>query len=152
MAQDTLQSLYARLPIRAQEVFVSAAGWLSYRARYGAPFQRVLNELRQTDRMDEDQLRADQDRRLREIVRWAATLRSQGVGSAKRRCTNLALDRHCPMALWPQAAIPGISSGFQVAPVRGPRWRLRLVSAPPLSARIQPVRCVFQPPIAAWSV
>jgi len=72
MAGVSLQSLYAQLPIAAQELLVSAAGWRSYRNRFGRPFQRVLSELLETDRLDAETLRADQERRLRETVRWAA--------------------------------------------------------------------------------
>jgi phenylacetate-CoA ligase len=72
VARTGLQSVYAHLPIPAQELVVFAAGWKSYRERYGAPFRRALRELRETDRLDADAGRAYQERRLREIVRWAA--------------------------------------------------------------------------------
>jgi phenylacetate-coenzyme A ligase PaaK-like adenylate-forming protein len=71
MARFSLQSLYDRLPVAAQQMLVSAAGWRSYRARFGPPFRRILQELRQTDRWGPDEIRADQDRRLREMVQWA---------------------------------------------------------------------------------
>jgi phenylacetate-CoA ligase len=73
MERFSFQSLYDRLPVTAQQWLVSAAGWRSYRIRFGAPFRRILQELRQSDRMDADAVRADQERRLREMVRWAAT-------------------------------------------------------------------------------
>ncbi len=72
MAHAFAQRWYERLPIPAQGLVVAAAGWRSYRARFGAPFRRTLAELRETDRLGADALRADQERRLARTVTWAA--------------------------------------------------------------------------------
>jgi phenylacetate-CoA ligase len=72
MAASPLRALYDRLPIPIQEVLVAAAGWRSYRHRFGADFHRILEELQRLDLASEDVVRADQDLRLREMVRWAA--------------------------------------------------------------------------------
>jgi phenylacetate-CoA ligase len=72
MARLSLRSLYEQLPVGLQELLVFAAGWRSYRRRFGARFERTLAELQRTDALGADELRADQDRRLRETVRWAA--------------------------------------------------------------------------------
>ena len=72
MARDWLNTLYGRLPIPAQQALVAAKGWKSYRDRFGAPFRRTLREIEATDRLDADGVREDQERRLRETVRWAA--------------------------------------------------------------------------------
>lgn len=53
-------------------MLVFAAGWRSYRRRFGARFERILEELERSDHRSAGEIRADQDRRLREIVRWAA--------------------------------------------------------------------------------
>ncbi len=71
MAHPKLKAIYDRLPIPLQTVLVSAAGWRSSRVRFGAPFQRVLAELRDTDGYDEERVREDQEQRLRDTVRWA---------------------------------------------------------------------------------
>jgi phenylacetate-CoA ligase len=72
MAGTALQTFYDRLPIPLQELAISAVGWRSYRVRFGAPFRSALRELQQTDGLGADAMRADQERRLREMVRWAA--------------------------------------------------------------------------------
>ncbi len=72
MARGWLHDLYDRLPLPAQEWFVILAGWRSYRQRFGAPFRRILAELRESDFRDAEAVRADQSRRLRETVSWAA--------------------------------------------------------------------------------
>jgi phenylacetate-CoA ligase len=72
MTRPSLRAVYDRLPIAAQELLVAAAGWRSHRARFGAPFRRVLHELRETDALDADGVRRDQERRLREMVAFAA--------------------------------------------------------------------------------
>jgi phenylacetate-CoA ligase len=72
MARLSLRSLYDQLPVGVQEMLVFAAGWRSYRRRFGARFERLLEELQRSDARSADEVREDQDRRLREIVRWAA--------------------------------------------------------------------------------
>jgi phenylacetate-CoA ligase len=71
-ARSSLRALYDRLPVSVQEVLVYAAGWRSYRDRFGAAFWRALEELEQADRWPAERVREDQDRRLREGVAWAA--------------------------------------------------------------------------------
>ena len=51
---------------------VSAAGWRGFRQKYGAPFARSLSILQRTDFLSEEQVREDQDQRLRETIQWAA--------------------------------------------------------------------------------
>ena len=51
---------------------VAAAGWNSYRNRFGAPFQRILEELIRSDFLDAEASREDQERRLRNTISWAA--------------------------------------------------------------------------------
>jgi phenylacetate-CoA ligase len=93
MPRLSLRSLYDQLPIGIQEVLVYAAGWRSYRRRFGARFERVLGELERSDMRSEDAVRDDQDRRVREIVRWAADtvpyyqdlFREQGIDPASIR-------------------------------------------------------------------
>jgi len=67
-----MRALYDRLPLPLQEVLVAAAGWRSYRHRFGPEFHRILAELQASDLADAGRVRADQERRLREMVRWAA--------------------------------------------------------------------------------
>jgi phenylacetate-CoA ligase len=67
------QALYDAMPIPLQEVFVSAAGWISFRRRFGKAFQTAFTELQRTDLHSADQVREDQDRRLREAIRSATT-------------------------------------------------------------------------------
>jgi len=73
MARLSLQALYDSLPVSLQQMLVSAAGWRSYRNRFGAPFQRILKDLQRSDFASADEVRADQDSRLREMVHWAAS-------------------------------------------------------------------------------
>jgi len=72
MARIPVGLVYERLPIGVQELVVSVAGWRSFRRRFGKRFEAILRELEATDLRSEDEVRADQDRRLRETVRWAA--------------------------------------------------------------------------------
>ena len=72
MARPSLRTLYDRLPVPLQELLVWGAGWRSYRRRFGPRFQRLLEELQRGDLRGADEVRADQDRRLREMVCWAA--------------------------------------------------------------------------------
>ncbi len=72
MARPSLEALYALLPTALQNAVVTAAGWRSNRARFGPPFQRILRELRGTDRLNAEGVRLDQDRRVRDTVRFAA--------------------------------------------------------------------------------
>ena len=72
MAAPVYQSFYGQLPVSAQDFVISAAGWVSYRNRFGVPFQRALRELQRTDEYNADDVRADQERRLRRMVCWAA--------------------------------------------------------------------------------
>jgi phenylacetate-CoA ligase len=72
MAGFSLQALYDWLPVSAQQMLVSAAGWRSYRYRFGAPFRSILQDLKRSDFWSPEQIRDDQDRRLREMVQWAA--------------------------------------------------------------------------------
>ena len=64
--------LYARLPIPVQNILVSWEGARAYRNGFGAPFRAALAELERLDQADASTLREDQDRRLRDMVRWAA--------------------------------------------------------------------------------
>jgi phenylacetate-CoA ligase len=73
MARFSLQALYDWLPVSAQQMLVSAAGWRSYRYRFGAPFRRILQDLQRSDFWSGDQIRDDQDRRLRAMVEWATS-------------------------------------------------------------------------------
>lgn len=68
----SFQALYDSLPVSMQQMLVSAAGWRSYRYRFGAPFRRILEDLHRSDFWSAEQIRDDQDRRLRELVQWAA--------------------------------------------------------------------------------
>jgi phenylacetate-CoA ligase len=72
VARGVLQELYDRLPTGVQDMFVATAGWRSYRARFGTHFRAHLRELSRTDFQDADAVRADQERRLADTVRWAA--------------------------------------------------------------------------------
>ncbi|MGH0034426.1 MAG: Gfo/Idh/MocA family oxidoreductase [Myxococcota bacterium] len=67
-----LQPVYDRLPVPLQNMVVSAAGLRSYRSRVGEPFQETLDELKDRDLASADEVRADQDARLRDIVKWSA--------------------------------------------------------------------------------
>jgi phenylacetate-CoA ligase len=73
MAQLSLQSLYDWLPVSVQQMLVSAAGWRSYRYRFGAPFRRIFEDLQRSDFWSAEQIRDDQDRRLRALVQWATS-------------------------------------------------------------------------------
>ena len=73
MAPHSTRSLYGRLPIALQNVLVAVAGWRSYRVRFGPEFRRLLEDLKRLDFNSDSQVRDDQNRRLRDIVRWAAT-------------------------------------------------------------------------------
>ena len=66
------QSLYDHLPLALQELLVSAAGWRSFHQRYGSPFQYSLSVLQRTDFRTADEVRTDQDQRLRATIEWAA--------------------------------------------------------------------------------
>jgi phenylacetate-CoA ligase len=72
MPSRRIRALYDRLPVPLQEVVVSTAGWRSYRHRFGPDFHRILRELEASDLADRDAVVADQERRLQEMVRWAA--------------------------------------------------------------------------------
>jgi phenylacetate-CoA ligase len=48
-------------------------GYRSYRHRFGTPFDRALRECRECDRDRENEVRQEQERRLRAIVRWAGS-------------------------------------------------------------------------------
>jgi len=65
------QQVYDRLPVSFQELAVDLAGWRSYRNRFGSEFRRILETIRRSDFSDEAAIRIDQERRLRETVRWA---------------------------------------------------------------------------------
>ena len=73
MTSYSARTLYDRLPATIQEWLVSVAGWRSYRTRFGPPFRRILHELHQTDHASADEMRSDQEQRLRATVRWAAS-------------------------------------------------------------------------------
>lgn len=73
MARGVLQEIYDRLPPGVQDMFVATAGWRSYRARFGSHFRTNLRELSRTDFLSADEVHADQERRLAETLRWAAT-------------------------------------------------------------------------------
>jgi phenylacetate-CoA ligase len=49
------------------------AGYRSYRHRFGTPFHRALRECRDRDRDRANEVREEQERRLREIVRWVGS-------------------------------------------------------------------------------
>lgn len=66
------QALYEHLPIPVQALMVNAAGWNSYRNRFGEPFRRILEELNRSDFLDAEAARQDQQRRLRNTIVWAA--------------------------------------------------------------------------------
>jgi len=51
---------------------VAFGGWRAYRRRFRNPFPELLAELIASDFASADAVRADQDRRLRETVAWAA--------------------------------------------------------------------------------
>ena len=93
MARGVLQELYDRLPPGVQDMFVATAGWRSYRARFGTHFRANLRDLSRTDFHGPDEIRIDQERRLSEIVRWAAetvpyyrtTFRREGIDPASIR-------------------------------------------------------------------
>ena len=70
--ERTQQALYEHLPIPVQGLMVAAAGWNSYRNRFGAPFRRILDQLAASDFLDADAVRKDQERRLRSTIIWAA--------------------------------------------------------------------------------
>lgn len=93
MAPSLRRRLYGRLPIAVQNALVSWEGARAYRRRFGAPFRAALADLEGRDRADQAAVREDQDRRLREIVRWAAAtvphhrelFRREGVDPASIR-------------------------------------------------------------------
>jgi phenylacetate-CoA ligase len=72
LASRRIRALYDRLPVPLQQVVVAAAGWRSYRHRFGPAFHRILRELEASDLADPERVRDDQERRLRAMVRWAA--------------------------------------------------------------------------------
>ena len=72
MTAPLYTSLYNSMPLSVQKAMVAGAGWLSYRDRFGAPYERALRELRRTDEYRADDVLADQERRLRRMIRWAA--------------------------------------------------------------------------------
>jgi len=67
-----LQPVYERLPVALQNMVVSAAGLRSYRSRVGEPFREAFEELERRDLATPEEVRADQDRRVREMIAWAA--------------------------------------------------------------------------------
>jgi phenylacetate-CoA ligase len=67
-----IRVVYERLPVVLQELVVAAAGWRSYRNRFGPAFHRILGELEASDGFDAARVRADQEQRLQSIVRFAA--------------------------------------------------------------------------------
>lgn len=69
---DSLRKLYAALPQSAQAAVVRWAGYRAARKRFGPRFERALATLRRLDRAGAEAVRSDQDRRLRDMVRWAA--------------------------------------------------------------------------------
>lgn len=72
MAAPFYRNLYGAMPVSIQEALVSGAGWLSYRNRFGSPFEQAVRELRRTDEFGVDDMHADQERRLQRMIRWAA--------------------------------------------------------------------------------
>jgi phenylacetate-CoA ligase len=72
MARSLRRRVYGYLPVAAQNALVSWEGARAFRKRLGAPFRAALAELERLDRADAATVREDQDRRLREIVTWAA--------------------------------------------------------------------------------
>ena len=69
--ETTPQALYGHLPILLQELLVSAAGWRSFRQRYGSPFAYSLSALQRSDFLSADEVRVDQEQRLRATIQWA---------------------------------------------------------------------------------
>lgn len=65
------EEIYARLPVFAQNVACSVAGWQRARERYTPYFRRRLAEMERTGRLPADALRAIQWQRLRELVERA---------------------------------------------------------------------------------
>jgi phenylacetate-CoA ligase len=61
------------MPLPLQSVVVAAVGWRRNRLRFGSPFRRALRALKESDLRDAPRVREDQDARLREMIRWAAT-------------------------------------------------------------------------------
>jgi phenylacetate-CoA ligase len=133
LASPRIRAVYERLPVALQEIVVAAAGWRSYRNRFGPEFHRILAELEASDRFEADRIRADQERRLQSMVRFAAAsvpyyrtaFRRDGVDPASiRTLEDLArippLDKETVRAqgrgLWSEAipareVVPGHSSG-----------------------------------------
>lgn len=60
------------MPIALQDALVSWEGARAFRKRLGAPFRAALADLERRDRATAEAVHEDQDRRLREIVAWAA--------------------------------------------------------------------------------
>ena len=87
------QSLYDHLPLSLQDLVVSVAGLRILRQRYGAPFQHSLATLQRSDFGSEDEVRRDQDERLRATIDWAVRtvpyyrelFRSEGIDAASIR-------------------------------------------------------------------
>jgi phenylacetate-CoA ligase len=73
VARSSIQSFYARMPLPIQSAVVAAVGWRRHRLRFGGAFKRALRSLKESDLRDADRVAEDQDARLREMVRWAAT-------------------------------------------------------------------------------
>jgi phenylacetate-CoA ligase len=73
VASGVLKDLYDRLPPGVQQILAATAGWRGDRARFGSQFRSNLRELSRTDFQNADDVRIDQESRLAEMVRWAAT-------------------------------------------------------------------------------
>jgi phenylacetate-CoA ligase len=134
-----IRVVYERLPVVLQELVVAAAGWRSYRNRFGPAFHRILGELEASDGFDAARVRADQEQRLQSIVRFAAAtvpyyrtlFRREGIDPASiRTVDDLArippLDKETVhvegQAMWSEAIparelILGSSSGTTGTPL-----------------------------------
>lgn len=67
------ERVYARLPRALQTLALSAEGWRQRRERYGGVFASRLAEYRSRERVSEDQLQDVRTRKLRALLRHAAS-------------------------------------------------------------------------------
>ncbi len=67
------EKLYRHAPIWAQKILLNAHALRIEAHRYGPPFRRALRDLLQSERAPREDLDAVRDRKLREILRFAAT-------------------------------------------------------------------------------
>jgi phenylacetate-CoA ligase len=65
------QAVYDRLPVPLQHLAISAAGWRIQRTRFNAAFDRLLRELEERGRWDDERIAAYRDRRIGDVVAHA---------------------------------------------------------------------------------